>query len=360
MSIYTLTVQERATRDDSQTMNLKQLSEKLGLSPTTVSRALNGYPEVSETTRQRIQAAAKQYNYYPSTRAKSLATGRSMAIGHVIPTDANSEMVNPIFGDFLAGAGETYAASGYDIMLSAVRAENELQAYRDFAAKRSVDGVIVHGPRADDPRIALLKELNLPFVVHGRAPVADDSYSWLDINNRRAFQRAAQLLIDLGHSRIALINGQESMDFAQRRRTGYTAAMEAAGLTPRADHMVADEMTEGVGFNAANRMLDGPNPPTAFLVSSIITAIGVRRAIGARGLVLGRDVSVVIHDDEISYLRNGDREPLFTATRSSVRAAGRRAGEILLQRIAQPSTPPIQELWDVELTLGQSTGPAPN
>lgn len=338
-------------------MNLKQLSEKLGLSPTTVSRALNGYPEVSEVTRQRIEAAAKRYNYFPSARAKSLATGRAMAIGHVLPMTASSEMVNPIFGDFLAGAAETYAGAGYDIMLSSVREEDELKSYRDFAAKRSVDGVIVHAPRTDDPRIALLKELGLPFVVHGRAPIADDSYSWLDINNRRAFQRAASLLIDLGHRDIALINGQEQMDFAQRRRKGYTTALAEAGLPLRTELMVSDEMTEGVGYAAAKRLLAASAPPTAFLVSSIITAIGVRRAVSELGLRLGSDVSVVIHDDEISYLRNGDKEPLFTATRSSVRAAGRRAGEILLQRIAHPDIPPIQELWEVELTLGQTTGP---
>ncbi|ABV93395.1 HTH-type transcriptional regulator [Dinoroseobacter shibae DFL 12 = DSM 16493] len=347
----------KLTPRDNGHMNLKQLSEKLGLSPTTVSRALNGYPEVSENTRRRIQEAAEQYNYFPSARARSLATGRAMAIGHVLPMTISSEMVNPVFGDFLAGAAETYSKSGYDITLSSVRAEDELKCYRDFAAKRIVDGVIVHAPRTDDPRIALLKELGLPFVVHGRAPIADDSYAWLDINNRRAFYRATKLLIDLGHREIALINGQEQMDFAQRRRAGYSAAMHSAELTLRPELMVSEEMTEGVGYAAAKRMLSLKKPPTAFLVSSIITAIGVRRAVSDLGLRLGQDISVVIHDDEISYLRNGDTEPLFTATRSSVRAAGRRAAEILLQQIAQPEAAPVQELWEVELSLGQSTGP---
>ena len=88
-------------------MNLRELSQKLGLSQTTVSRALNGYPEVSETTRQRILTAAARYNNPPDTRAKSLATGRAMANGHVIPLGTQHDMVNPIFGDFIAGAAET-------------------------------------------------------------------------------------------------------------------------------------------------------------------------------------------------------------------------------------------------------------
>jgi LacI family transcriptional regulator len=88
-------------------MNLKELALKLGLSPTTVSRALNGYPEVNEVTRERVVAAAKRHNYRPNTRAIRLATGRAMAIGHVIPVASKHEMVNPIFADFIAGAGET-------------------------------------------------------------------------------------------------------------------------------------------------------------------------------------------------------------------------------------------------------------
>ena len=87
-------------------MNLKELSEILGLSQTTVSRALNGYPEVSEATRLRVQQIARENNYSPNARARGLATGRASAIGHVIPIGLRHEMVNPIFGDFISGVGE--------------------------------------------------------------------------------------------------------------------------------------------------------------------------------------------------------------------------------------------------------------
>ena len=102
-------------------MNLKELSRELGLSPTTVSRALNGYPEVSEATRRRVVEAAGRLNYRPNMRARSLATGRAMAIGHVIPLSSRHEMMNPIFADFIAGAGEIYARNGYDMLLSIVQ-----------------------------------------------------------------------------------------------------------------------------------------------------------------------------------------------------------------------------------------------
>ena len=340
-------------------MNLKELASELSLSPTTVSRALNGYPEVSEATRQRVVEAARRLNYQPNTRARSLATGRAMAIGHVIPVSTKHEMLNPIFADFIAGAGETYSRNGYDMVLSVVTDDDEPRIYRELAAKRGVDGIIVHAPRTGDPRIALLKQIGLPFVVHGRASAGDDGYSWLDVNNRRAFQRATEFLIDLGHRRIGLINGLETMDFAARRRDGYLRALRLRGLAADDALMTSDEMTEGYGFEAARRMLADPDPPSAFVISSIISANGARRAVDEAGLAVGRDVSVITHDDDLSYFRNGLEIPLYTALRSSVREAGRRSAEILLDIIRDPGQGPVQELLEAELMIGQSTGPAP-
>ncbi len=339
-------------------MNLKELSAKLGLSQTTISRALNGYPEVSEATRRRVIEAADTYNYRPSTKAKALATGRSMAIGHVIPVSTTHEIVNPIFSDFIAGAGEIYAANGYDLLMSVVSDDEEAKAYRDLAAKASVDGVIIHSPRRHEPRISLLQETGLPFVVHGRASEEESDYCWVDVNNRRAFHRAAEFLMDLGHRRIALVNGNEEMDFAARRRDGYVHALEERDLPVDESLMRSDDMTEVYGYTAARNLLASSDRPTAFLVSSIITSIGVRRAAEEAGLKLGRDVSLITYDDELSYLGNGGDEPIFTALRSSVREAGRRSAEMLLERINDPDKPATKLMLDAQLVVGQTTGPA--
>lgn len=339
-------------------MKLKELAALLDLSPTTVSRALNGYPEVAEETRARVRAAADRAGYTPNARARSLATGRAMAIGHVLPRSDRHEMVNPVFGDFVAGASETYSRRGYDLLLSLVDDTDEEQTYRNLAARGTVDGLMVHGPRVSDPRITLLRRLNIPFVVHGRAG-DDKEYSWLDVDNRRAFARAAGLLIDLGHRRIGLVNGRETMDFASRRRQGFLSALAERGLEADPALMRAGEMTESHGYSAAAEMLARPDPPTAFLVSSMICALGVRRAIEERGQVMGRDVSVVTHDDALSYLETDETVPLFTATRSSVSEAGRRAAALLIDRIENPGRPPDQVLLEAELRLGRSTGPPP-
>lgn len=340
-------------------MNLKELARRLDLSPTTVSRALNGYPEVNESTRERVMAAARRFNYQPNTRAIRLATGRAMAIGHVIPIATRHEIVNPVFADFIAGAGEVYSRAGYDMVLSVVADEDEEQTYRTLKARGTVDGVIIHAPRLNDPRIALLHEIGLPFVVHGRSTGVAAPYPWVDVNNRRAFKRATEFLLDLGHRRIALVNGLEFMDFAIRRRGGYVDALTTRGIALDPALMFSDEMSEASGYGAARAALDLPDPPTAFIASSMISGMGVRRAVEEAGLKTGRDVSVIIHDDDLSYMKNGADVPIYTATRSSVRQAGRIAAEMLIDMMRDPEGTARERLLEAELIIGQSSGPAP-
>jgi len=305
------------------------------LSQTTVSRALNGYPEVSESTRERVLKFAQQHNYRPNTRASSLATGKAMAIGHIVPFHSNIEVFNPIFAEFIAGASQTYSLRGYELILTMANSENEEANYRSIASKGAVDGVIVHAPRLNDPRIELLNNLGLPFVIHGRDTENTSNYSWIDINNKRAFYQATKLLIDLGHEKIGLINGRETLNFAWRRRMGYTEALSDCGLTVDTDLMYSGDLNESNGYLAASQSLAGNNPPTAFLVSSYVGALGVRRAIHQAGLEMGK----------------------FTATRSSVRDAGALAAQMLLDIIDDPGCAPLTQMLDARLTLGASTGP---
>lgn len=341
-------------------MNLKELSELVGLSQTTVSRALNGYPEVSENTRLRVRKIASEHNYRPNARAMGLATGKSMTIGHIVPVYTKNEVVNPVFGEFIAGASQTYTANGYELLLTVADDKNEEETYRSIASKGAVDGVIVHSPRKDDTRVKLLNDIGLPFVIHGRVDDSDLEYSWIDINNSRAFQQATKLLLDLGHRRIALVNGRETLNYAWRRRLGYLEALTAAGLNCDPALMSEDELTEVHGYRSTKAMLNVADPPTAFLASSYVVALGVRRAIYQAGLSIPNDVSIIIHDDELSFFHNDDDVPQFTATRSSVRAAGVRAAQMLLDIINKPGVAPVTNLLEAHLTIGASTAPLNN
>lgn len=338
-------------------VNLKQLAHALGISQTTVSRALNGFPEVSEKTRRKVLDMAQQLNYSPSPHATKLATGKSKTIGHVVP-QADHMMINPLFSDFIAGAGETYSDAGYDMLMSIVPRELEEKTYYKLIASKRVDGMMVHAPLMEDTRISLLQQLEMPFVVHGRSAEDDSSYSWLDVNNRRSFQRATKFLIDLGHRRIGFLNGLESMTFAQRRRTGYLEALASAGIDPDPQIMFSEEMMEPYGYRCTREMLSLAERPSAIVSSSILPAMGSVRAIQEAGLIPGRDISIITHDDVLSFLSNSGDIPMFTAVRSSIKAAGKRCAEMLIEAIENPGTPPQHELWEAELVLGSSTGPA--
>ena len=162
-------------------MNLKDLAASLGLSQTTVSRALNGYPEVSEATRKRVAEAARRHGYRPDSRARSLATGKAMAVGLVLPMTAKQEIVNPVFADFVAGACETLASRGYDIVMSLANDEEQTTVYRSMLAKGRVDGMIMQAPLTGDKRIALLKELGAIWKsLHSRFEPMIDTFLHID------------------------------------------------------------------------------------------------------------------------------------------------------------------------------------
>ncbi|MEL6678330.1 MAG: substrate-binding domain-containing protein [Pseudomonadota bacterium] len=340
-------------------MTLKELALHLNLSPTTVSRALNGYPEVNAETRRRVMDAAKAMNYAPNLVAQRLATGRARAVGHVLPL-ADHQMINPIFAEFITGASDIYSAAGYDMLLRTVPQADELDTYRTMAERRAVDGFILHGPLVNDSRMPVLRKLGLPVVIHGRTDTMEADQIYLDVDNREAFGQATRHLIGLGHTRIALLNGLETMTYARMRRDGFEAAMAEAGLPLDPALMASRELTETHGYQVVQRWLDLPDPPTALMASSILTAMGMLRAVQDRGLTLGRDVSIITHDDDMSFLRNEGEVPLFTCTHSSIRAAGRRCAEMILHLITHGTDRITSELWTCDLVEGRSTGPAPH
>lgn len=341
-------------------INLKQLAEQLNLSQTTVSRALNGYPEVSEKTRVRVRLAADQLNYRPSPSAASLASGKARVIGHVVPMSEH-RMINPHFSDFLAGASEAYAEAGYDLLIRAAMPEDEENIYRDFASRNRVDGVVVHGPTVDDTRVKLLQEVGLPFVVHGRVGYEQKGYSWLDVDNNLAFCEATQYLISLGHERIALVNGLEAMTFARDRRDGYAKALEVAGLTAHPELIFSADMTEPYGYDATAEILSLSIKPTAILYGSVLSALGGLRALSVAGLTPGADMALMTFDDRLSFMiaeKEHQGGAYLTSMQSSIQDAGRRLGQILLEQIEQPRVQPVTELWKADLVIGETTKPS--
>jgi LacI family transcriptional regulator len=336
------------------TVNLEQLSRHLGLSKTTVSRALNGFPEVNEETRRRVQEAARRFDYTPNASARRLATGRAGAIGIVYPT-AGGPMLDPLFADFFSGVIEGAAEDDTDVLLSSTYTSAEI-AYRRLAKAKSIDALVVTGPQVEDVRVRALSHIDLPVVVHGRT-TSSIPYAFYDIDNEGAFRSATEMLIRLGHRRIGLINGDLVFTFAVHRSAGWHAALAEHGLAAPPELEASGAMTEEVGWREATRMLRHADPPTALLCSSIFSTIGAARAIRDLGLRVGTDVSLVGHDDGIQAIRPEAQRPAITTTHSSIRAGGVRVAEIVAGILRGGDPASFREIHPVDLIFRDSTHP---
>ncbi|WLS04333.1 substrate-binding domain-containing protein [Shinella oryzae] len=339
-------------------MNLKQLSQLLGLSQTTVSRALNGYPEVNAETRQRVLDAVRETGYRPNRAAQRLATGRAGSIGLVMPTADGIES-DVHFGEFLAGLGDEAVRHDFHFVINPSHPEDEVATCRRLVASGNVDALFLAYMREKDPRIAMMKSLKTPFIVHGRSIGIADEYPYLDIDNTGAFYDAARLLTQLGHRRFALINGPDYLAFSVRRRKGVARALAELDLTLREECVTHAQMTDEHGFRAMQAFLRLEAPPTAVLCSSTVLALGAVRAINQAGLKIGADISLIAHDDVLPMLKPENFMVPLTTTRSSLRAAGQRIARRLIAQILQLETLPQQELWKADLIVRASTGPAP-
>ncbi|WP_431822686.1 substrate-binding domain-containing protein [Burkholderia sp. F1] len=283
-------------------VNLKALSDALGLSRTTVSRALNGYDDVSEATRERVMKAARDMGYVADPTARRLATGRADAIGIVYPFGAG-DLGDPRFGEVVAGITERLAERNLDFFIVSARPNAELDTYRRLVDGKLVDGLIVARTLVDDPRIAFLASRGFPYVAYGRTE-RTEPYAWFDFDNAAGAKAAVERLIGFGHRRIAMISAPLTLNFAAQRRAGFDAALREAGIAPDPALRVECPFTRDGGLQAARALLALAEPPTAVLVDNNIAGGGAFRAIVDSGRRLGDDLSLIVYDgvpDDVAH-----------------------------------------------------------
>lgn len=336
-------------------MNLKEFSQLLGLSQTTISRALNGYPEVNEETRARVLKAAAETGYRPNRVARRLATGKVGSLGIVMPITPE-QPVDIHFAEFQSGLADECLKHDFHFVIMPAAREQEEQAIRDLVSSGSIDAYYLAYMRERDPRIVMAKSLPLPFIVHGRSRNIPEDYPYLDVDNELAFFEATEHLLNLGHTRFAMLNGPTDLDFAQRRRMGVEKAMKARGLKLDPALVSSTVMTDGHGFQHMARFLDRLERPTAVLCASTVLALGAVRAIRQAGLEVGADISLIAHDDDLHLLRPEHFSTPLSTTRSSIRDAGRRVAERLIAAVnGEEIEAQERELWRAELILRAST-----
>lgn len=337
---------------------LKEIANALGLSPATVSRALNGFPEVNARTRAAVEEAAQRMGYRPNQIAKKLVSGRSGMIGLVLkPMPETHDDAS--FYEIMFGLSDHLARRDMDLVFHASPSEDLLRPYERLLAKNILDGFILNAPVEDDPRLALLRDRGVPFVVHGRTAGAD--YAFYDIDNRRTAEESVHLLADLGHRRIAFLNGPVDHSYAAERRAGFSGAMQEVGLPVPDFAQRNGAANEDYGYAGALALLSGRAAPrpTAILCASTLVAAGVYRAATDLGLRIPDDLSVIAHDDAVPQMRAVNFEPALTVTRSPLRDACAPLADAIEKQLAGTPARDLQTLVPAELITRNSTAPVP-
>ncbi len=335
-------------------MSLKKIAEELGVSLTTVSRALNGYPEVAKATREAVLAAALRHGHQTDARARGLALGRSDAVGLVFPLTP-SDLGDPLLLEVISHLGARLAQARLDLLIISASVQDEVAAYQRAIAGRRVDAFVVPRTRVVDARLELLQAEGVPFVAYGRSGAFEAPYAWLDFDNFAGARLATQRLIAHGHRRLGYLGADAFYNFADQRFQGFSAALQRAGLPLERASVLRCALDRRAGYAGLQQMLSQLHPPTAVLVDNHLAGVGAVLAARDAGLVLGRDFSLIVYDG-----LEADRSVLGAVTtvqQPTPSEVGLQLAEMVLGRLRGEDPATLQRERVPVLVDGTTDGP---
>tara|TARA_E500000178_G_scaffold17368_1_gene16562 strand:- start:3918 stop:5018 length:1101 start_codon:yes stop_codon:yes gene_type:complete len=336
--------------------NLEMIARRLNLSQSTISRALNDYSDISKQTKKLVCNAANEMGYQPNIYARRLASGKSETVAYLMPA-FEGENGNSFVGELISGMSSVLSESRWDLtVLSPATTEDEIALFQKIARNRHISGLVISRTLVNDPRFEILRNLQIPFITHGRSHSSEET-AWIDVDNEKAFFQVTNHLFDLGHRKIAHIGGPLRFNFSMQRADGWQSAMLKLKVpNPNGYHQISDLSFKG-GKEAMHALLALENPPTAVCCVSDVTAIGAMQALRENNIVPGGDVSIIGYDGlEIGkYVE----PPLSTMTQPR-KVAGEKIAKSIMGLIETGNEPKeIQELLSATI-LRRGTDNPPN
>lgn len=324
-------------------VTINDLASALGLAKGTVSRALNGYPDIAEATRLRVSRTAERMGYRPLAQAQAIRTGRARALGLILNT-GNADLHRPFLTDFLDGISRAASDETWTLTVAtATGTEDEVASMTRLIDDRKADGFILPRSMWDDPRVALCRARGVPFILYGRTGDPTDC-AWFDISGEDAMQRAVARLAGFGHHRIGFINGSRDYTYAHLRHDGFLAGMEEAGLPIDPDLMAEGVLDIAGGEKAGRAVL--AHAPTAVVCALDLAALGLYRAAAAIGRTVGQDLAVIAYD---GIPEAATATPPLSTFSVDNRAAGQRLAKLLIARIRGTDPTHLRELAPARL-----------
>ncbi len=316
--------------------NIRDVAKLAGVAPITVSRVINGGEGVTDETRQRVQRAIDQLHYVPNTLARSLRSRQSHTLALIM-----SDITNPFWTTVARGVEDTAAENNYRTMLCNTDEDPAKEAnYLSLLVERRVDGVIVAPVTRDKKSLALLKQQQVPYVLIDRRVdglKVDAVYG----DSRHGARLLIDHLLEVGHRRIALINGPGTISTAQDRADGYRASLLAHDLPVDERLIFQGDFKQESGCRLAKLALACEPRPTAIFAANNFIALGVLQALHERGLRVPEDMALVCIDD-LPYLSAID--PLLTVAAQPAYEMGAAAAWLLVERLTTHRTGRAREV----------------
>jgi LacI family transcriptional regulator len=331
------------------TVTIKDIAKLVGVSHTTVSRALNDSPLIQESTKQKIRAIAASMNYTPNYSAKSLVLARSFHIGLFFST-LDEGTTAGFFHETVLGA-HSALKHRYHLIVNGIDSYNG--AYTSVTGQ-SFDGIIVMSQSHDDESfIRHVWDKGIPLVVINRNTEPLPIVNVLS-NDEAGVIGAVEHMIEHGHKRIAIIEGKAGFQSSHVRKNGFLKAMAKHGLEVLEEYQVKGNYDLESGYAGMQKLLQCDPLPTAVFCSGDELAVGAMRAVSESGLRIPEDISIAGFDDNVfsAFL-----SPSLTSVKRPVERMGRIAAESLLRVIGERLQSPETIQVETELAVRQSVGP---
>ncbi len=333
-------------------VTIRDVAKQLNLSITTVSRALDGYSDVAEETRDLVKRTANEMGYVPNWAARQLRRKRSDAVGYILPAGF-PRFSEAFFSDFIAGLGDEIALNHLDLLIStASPGENEQQIYRRWVQERKVDGLILNRVRLQDWRVDFLSEEDFPFSTLERS-LNPGNYPSIEVDGRKGIHTLIDYLVEKGHRRIAYLGGQEELKIQADRYAGYFDGLRSAGIQIIQPYVINQNISRQDGYQSTQKLLNLASQPTAIVCINDVIALGAVRAAQEKGLVVGRDLAIAGFDDTEEAHQ---AQPPLTTLRQPVYQIARDLVKLLVARIIGEPAEETQIKLVPELIIRESTG----
>lgn len=305
---------------------IRDVARAANVSTATVSHVFNDTRHVTDRTRQAVLDAASRLHYRPSAIARSLATRRTFTVGVVV-----ADVLNPFFAGIIRGVEDLLWQQGRSLVVCSTDEQPEKEAYYlHLLLERRVDGVLVAPTGADLPVYAALRHHQIPLVFIDRRPPRP----WgpvVETDNVQAGYLATRYLLDLGHTRIAILGRHQALSTVTGRFAGYRQALTEAGMALDPALIITVDAQQEAAYQGATALLAHLDAPTALIATNHVMALGVVSAVQASGRRCPQDISIIAFDD-LPWLAL--YSPPLTAVRHATAEICRQAVALLLASLA--------------------------